>query len=148
MYQCPNGTDTYADGSLAIKSCVSLCSSGYFADLVSLVCVPICPSSPRTYSYSNTSARLCVATCPYPLVSDDSTYSCVSSCPSTNYPYLDNSTKSCVATCPANVNYFGYLATGTTFGGNCVNPCPPGRFSDNSTRKCLPGCPSGTYAET
>ena len=37
--QCPNGTDTYADGSLATPACVHLCSPGYFADPYTLTCV-------------------------------------------------------------------------------------------------------------
>lgn len=81
-------------------------------------------------------------------MSDDSTYSCVMSCPSTLYPYLDASTKRCVSACPENVNFFGYLPTGTTTAGNCVNPCPPGYFSDNTTRTCVLTCPSNYFAET
>lgn len=48
---CPNGTDTYGDGLLAVPACVKMCSVNTYADPVSLTCVPICPASPKTYSY-------------------------------------------------------------------------------------------------
>ena len=74
MYQCINGTDTYGDSALAIPFCVSLCSSGSFADPYSLNCVGQCHTYPKMYGFDNTTHRICVESCPYPYVADNATH--------------------------------------------------------------------------
>ena len=111
-YCVANCSFLFADSSTSPPSCVSQCSSGTYADLLTFTCVSVCP---ETY-FSFTPDRTCLQFCPDGYYADNTTGKCVVAvlCPTT-HPYADHLTHECVDFCSN--QQFSYIATGATYGG-------------------------------
>jgi hypothetical protein len=130
---------SYADSSIANKTCKLICPSDYFADNSTGygVCVQTCPEDPPLFGDVIGVNRLCVSICQTSKFGDQSPGSrrfCGGTCP-TNWFAQDDSLRRCVTRC--NSTTYGYLKV-------CYFPqnCPVGWVGDPSTSLCTNLCPA------
>lgn len=135
----------FADSKTSPASCVANCSTGTYANELTYTCDTKCPENYYAYSID----KKCVKFCPYGYFADPTSTNrkCVvqTLCP-VDYPYADSLTHFCTDQCSN--NQWGYLASGTTRGGACVEYCPdPDFFSNPLTGLCVKQCPTDYFAD-